>query len=139
MYAYVTCCLDIGYHVTMLSKFCTAPAAIHYTMLKHVAQCLCRTRSRGLIYHQPTTDPLFPCSSTQLIARPSGLPEFSIPDKPGQLIGFVDAPNTNHLCCPSTTAYAFLLNFGIISYCAKTTSQIPIGQTFQEHLKSLCF
>ena len=32
-----------------LGKFSTAPAAIHYAMLKHVAQCLC-TCLWGLIY-----------------------------------------------------------------------------------------
>ena len=50
MYAYVTCRPDIGYHVTTLSKFSTAPAAIHFTMLKNVAQYLCWTGSWGLIY-----------------------------------------------------------------------------------------
>ena len=40
MYAYITCRPDIGYHVTTLSKFSTAPAAIHYTMLKSVARYL---------------------------------------------------------------------------------------------------
>ena len=50
MYAYVTCRPDIGYHVTTLSKFSTAPAAIHYTMLKNLSRYLCRTRSWGFIY-----------------------------------------------------------------------------------------
>ena len=35
IYAYFTCRPDIGYHVTTLSEFSTAPAAIHYTMLKN--------------------------------------------------------------------------------------------------------
>ena len=67
MYAYVTCRPDIGYHVTTLSKFSTAPAAIHYTMLKNVARYLRRTRLWGLIYRRPSPHPSLPPSSTQLI------------------------------------------------------------------------
>ena len=41
MYASVPCS-DIGYHVTKLSKFSTAPAAIHYTMPSIVDQTVHR-------------------------------------------------------------------------------------------------
>ena len=37
MYAYVTCCPDIGYVITNMSKFSTTPTALHYLYLKHVA------------------------------------------------------------------------------------------------------
>ena len=88
-------------------------------MLMHVAQYLCRTHSWGLIYCLPPTDPSLPRSSAQLIAGPLGLPDFPIPDKPGKLLGFVDAAHANNLCCCcSMTGYAFLLIFGVISYCS---------------------
>ena len=40
MYAYVTCCPDIGYAVTTLSKFASKPSQVHYTFLKGVAKYL---------------------------------------------------------------------------------------------------
>ena len=116
MYAYVTCRPDIGYHVSTLSKFSTAPAAIHYTMLKNVARYLRRTRRGVSSILDLLRIPPLPSSSTQLIPGPSDLPDFPLPDKPGQLIGFVDAAHANDLCRRhSTTGYAFLLNYGIIS------------------------
>ena len=33
MYAYITCCPDIGYSITTLSKFSCAPAEYHYKLL----------------------------------------------------------------------------------------------------------
>ena len=86
MYIYITCCSNIGYHVTTLRKFSTSPAAIRYTMLKNVARHLRWTCLWGLIFCQPTTDPSLPWSSTQLVAGPTGLSDFPIPDKPGLLM-----------------------------------------------------
>ena len=86
MYTYVTCCPDIGYHVTTLSKFSTAPAAIHYSMLKNVARYLRRTRLWGLIYRQPSQHPSLPGSSTQLVPGPQDLPDFRLPDKANLLV-----------------------------------------------------
>ena len=54
------------------------------------------------------------CMVTQLL-------HFPLPYKPDQLNCFVDAAHANHLhrSC-STTGYAFLLKFGVISYRSKT-------------------
>ena len=138
MYAYVTCRPDIGYHVTTLSKFSTAPAAIHYTMLKNFARYLRRTRSWGLIYRRPSPHPSLPPPSTQLVPGPSDLPDFPIPDKPGQLLGFVDAAHANDLRRRrSTTGYAFLLNFGVISYRSKTQSTTATSSTEAEFIAAV--
>ena len=37
MYAYVTCRPDIGYAITLLSKFGSCPSEYHYSCLKNVA------------------------------------------------------------------------------------------------------
>ena len=37
MYVYVTCRPDIGYAITLLSKFGSCPSEYHYTCLKNVA------------------------------------------------------------------------------------------------------
>ena len=60
------------------------------------------------------------------------------PDKPGQLIGFVDAAHANDFCCcRSTTGYAFLLNFGVISYRSKTQSTTATSSTEAEFLAAV--
>ena len=120
----------MGYNVTTLSKFSNVPEAIRYKMLKHVACYLCRTCSSGLIYRWPTTDPWLPRSSSQPVADTFGLPSILIPDKPGQPIGFADAAHANDLCRRrSTTGYAFLLNFSVISYGSKTQSTTATSST----------
>jgi hypothetical protein len=40
MYAYVVCRLDIGYAVTLLSKYASAPHSEHYTAAKNVCRYL---------------------------------------------------------------------------------------------------
>jgi hypothetical protein len=52
MYAYVVCRLDIGYAVTLLSKYASAPHSEHYTAAKNVCQYLRRTKDWGLNYWQ---------------------------------------------------------------------------------------
>ena len=113
-------------------------AAIHYTMLKNVARYLPQTRLWGLIYCQPSPHPALPRSSTQLVPGRSDLPDFPLPDKPGQLIGFVDAGHANDLCRRrSTTGYAFLLNYGVISYRSKTQSTTATSSTEAEFLAAV--
>lgn len=36
VYAYVVCCLNIGFAITLLSQFTSAPAREHYLVLKNV-------------------------------------------------------------------------------------------------------
>ena len=48
MYAYITCCPDIGYAVTTLSKFSSAPTEYHYCLLKGVAIYLQNTIGCGI-------------------------------------------------------------------------------------------
>ena len=48
MYTYITCCPDIRYAVTTLSKFSSAPTEYHYTLLKGVAIYLQNTIEWGI-------------------------------------------------------------------------------------------
>ena len=71
-----------------------------------------------------------------------------IADKPGQLIGLVDVAHSSDLCsCCFKTGYAFLLNFGIVSYWSKTKSAAAASSmeaeflsavTAAKHAKYLC-
>jgi hypothetical protein len=50
IYAYVVCRLDIGYAITFLSHFATAPAEEHYKALKDIAKYLRHTIDWGISY-----------------------------------------------------------------------------------------
>ena len=50
LFAYVLCRPDIGYAVTTLAKFSTAPNALHYKSLKHPAIYLRQTQDWGIMY-----------------------------------------------------------------------------------------
>ena len=53
MYSYITCRPDIGYAVTTLSKFSTAPTDYHYKLLKGVAKYLQSTIDWGIQFKRP--------------------------------------------------------------------------------------
>ena len=138
LYAYVVCRPDIGYAVTMLSKFSTAPADIHYQMLKHVAKYLRRTINWGIVYTKPKPDPSLPASPHVPIAAPDDLPLFPTPSSPSQLMCFVDAAHANDLRNRrSTTGYAFTLCGGVISYRTKTQSITATSSTEAEFLAAV--
>jgi hypothetical protein len=50
VYAYVVCELDIGFAITLLLKFTSAPAREHYLALKNIVRYLCRTKDWGIVY-----------------------------------------------------------------------------------------
>ena len=138
MYAYVTCRPDIGYHVTTLSKFSTAPAHVHYAALKSLAKYLRRTITWGILYRRRLAIDKLKQSDTVLVPGPTGLPKFPVPDYPNQLVGFVDAAHANDLRRRrSTTGYAFLLGCGVISYRSKSQSVTATSSTEAEFLAAV--
>ena len=50
MYAYVSCRPDIGYPITLMSKYASNPSANHYDKLKNIAKYLRTTRDWGIIF-----------------------------------------------------------------------------------------
>jgi hypothetical protein len=54
MYVYVVCQLDIGFAVTILSRFSGAPALAHYQALKTMCKYLQSTKSWGIHYWHPS-------------------------------------------------------------------------------------
>ena len=50
MYAYITCCPDIGYVITTLSNFSCAPSIYHYKLLQMVAKYLHVTAHWGICF-----------------------------------------------------------------------------------------
>jgi hypothetical protein len=96
VYAYVVCCLDIGYAATFLSCFSQAPAREHYKALKDIVKYLRHAMDWGIIYWRQN-----PVDS---------LPRINLPDVPIdpslltfpthdllQLTGYVDAAHATDL------------------------------------------
>jgi hypothetical protein len=60
MYVYITCQPDIGFAITSLSKFSSAPAVFHYKLLQGVAKYLRSTMHWGIRYKRPKRLPYLP-------------------------------------------------------------------------------
>ena len=52
IYAYVSCQPDIGYPITLMSKYASSPSANHCDKLKIIAKYLRTTRDWGIIFKQ---------------------------------------------------------------------------------------
>ena len=138
LYAYVTCRPDIGYAVTTLSKFSSAPAKIHYSLLKNIAKYLRRTIDWGIVYHKTVPNDNLPASPHIPLATDSDLPTFPSPSSPHQLLGFVDAAHANDLRNRrSTTGYAFTMCGGAVSYRTKTQTITATSSTEAEFLAAV--
>ena len=120
LYAYVTCCSDIGHYICYLSKFSTCPSELHLDFLKGVAIYLKRTKHWGIRYHRqaPTKhgglDP--DCFKDEPLPILDGYPVFlDHPAEPNPIC-FVDTAYVNDLRKRrSTTGYAIMLAGGAIA------------------------
>ena len=131
MYAYTSCRPDIGYAVTVLSKFTTCPSKIHYQYLRRVALYLKHTKTWGIMFHRES-----PSNHTDLQANDE---EVDIISLPTNFLSFPDYPKgTNHDCYVdavyandprppndlrkrrSTTGFANSLAGGAVVYRSKT-------------------
>ena len=142
MYAYVTCRPDIGYAITLLSKFGSSPSAYHYTCLKNVARYLRATKDWGIHYaHDPqhnadhellTSDPVPVKRATEAV------PDYPEDIRQGKLIGFVDAAYANDLAKRrSTTGYVFTYSGGAVVYRSKTQSLTALSSTEAEFIAAV--
>ena len=98
MYSFITCQPDIGYSVTTLSKFSSAPSAFHYKMLKGVAKYLRSTIDWGIWFNCPKrlNHPEFSPSASYDIKNDLIVP-FNINLNEPTLNGFVDSDHDNDL------------------------------------------
>jgi len=113
----------LGYAVTTLAKFSTAPNALHYKSLKHLAIYLHQTQDWGIVYWrmEPVVSlPEVPCTpmtfddSLPVIPPPAHLP---------QLTTHVDAAHANKLRQHrSTTGCGCCLAGGVVAYRSRTQS-----------------
>ena len=141
MYAYVTCRPDIGYAITLLSKFSSSPAEYHYACLKNIARYLRATKTWGIRYARPCQNDDLELNPPELLDGPdinSSLPEYPEDIREGKLIGFVDAAYANELIKRrSTTGYAFTYSGGAIVYRSKTQSLTALSSTEAEFIAAV--
>ena len=136
MYAYVTCRLDIGYAITTLSKFSTAPSTYHYGLLKSVAKYLRKTRSWGIRFKQSAIMPDFPEEEPQdVIQLPDSIGPFPVDIAQPVLTCFVDAAHANDLRKRrSTTGYVLMFAGGAVVYKSKTQTLTAGSSTEAEFI-----
>lgn len=134
LYAYTLCRLDIGYCVSLLSRFSQAPSATHYASLKQITKYLRATRNWGIIYwHSFPVDslpeiPLDLLTDTDTINLPeTPFPQHDLTD----LIGYVDA---SHGTDPSTrrSVTGFLFSYAGAAIAYKTKLQPCVATSSTE-------
>jgi hypothetical protein len=116
IYAYIICCLNIGFAVTFLTHFSQAPAQEHYTALKNVVKYLHHTKDWGLLYWHDHPVESLPAVSFEIPAIDPLLPAFPSHNLM-QLVGLVNAAHATDLKThKSVTSLVFTLTSGTIAY-----------------------
>ena len=134
MFAYVSCRPDIGYAITLLSKYGSNPTAFHYNCLKSIAKYLRATKDWGIIYHRKgelNDLPDEPIPAIPLSEKP--LPQYPSDTNEAKVICFVDAAYGNNPSKRrSTTGYAMTHCGGAIVYQSKAQSITALSSTEAE-------
>jgi hypothetical protein len=137
IYAYVVCRIDIGYSVTFLSRFATAPTREHYHALKSICRYLRATTDWGIVYWRTRPNdslPLVPLDQPKL---DDSLPSFPR-SAPLQLTGFVHAAHATDLKTRrSVTGYVFCLAGGAIAYKSKLQATVATSSTEAEFIAAV--
>ena len=119
MFAYISCRPDIGYAITLMSKYGSNPLSFHYHCLKSIAKYLCTTKEWGIIFHQKGIQENSPASAIPEIPSSSkqNLPQYPFDTTEDKLVCFVDAAyGNNPTKRRSTTGFTHLLIAGVQSY-----------------------
>ena len=74
MYAYVSCRPDIGYPITLMSKYASNPSEYHYDKLKNIARYLHSTRDWGIIFKRSAPRTELPEGTAESVPIDSSLP-----------------------------------------------------------------
>ena len=139
MFAYVSCRPDIGYAITLMSKYGSNPSDFHYKCLKNIARYLRTTRTWGIIFSRSSPAMDLPESEVEnTMNTTDDLPNYPEDISQGKLICFVDAAYGND---PkrrrSTTGYAFTYSGGAIVYRSKAQSITAQSSTEAEFIAAV--
>ena len=133
MFCYISCRCDIGYAITLLSKFSTCPSKYHYHCLKGVAKYLRTTSSWGIQYKRPTVRADLEDGTHKEFKKEDGIPDYPEDITKYKLICFVDAAYGNdYKNRRSTTGFAFTHSGGAIVYKSKAQSITALSSTEAE-------
>jgi len=123
LFAYVLCRPDIGYAVTTLAKFSTAPNELHYKALKHLAIYLRQTQDWGIVYWRSAPVADLPAVDYPTKTFDETLPVIPPPTSLHQLVTHANAAHGNELRQRrSTTGYGCCLAGGVVAYRSRTQS-----------------
>jgi hypothetical protein len=115
MYAYVFCRPDIGYPITLMSKYASNPSKNHYDKLKNIATYLQTTRDWGIILKRSAPRTELPEGTADSVPIDDKLPIYPETGKPNKLVGYVDAAYDNDpKKKQSITGYVFTYSGGAI-------------------------
>ena len=134
MYAYVSCRPDIGYAITLLSKYGSNPSAYHYHCVKHIAKYLRSTKDWGIIFKRSSPrNELDSVVKSKIPGSPITLPKYPEDIAQPKLICFVDAAyGNNPTKRRSTTGFALTYSGGAIVYKSKAQSITALSSTEAE-------
>jgi len=134
IYAYIVCCIDIGYALVFLSRFSTAPAKEHYLALKGVCKYLHCTKSWGLVYWCMTPVTSLPTVPLEQLSLNTNFPKIPA----SELVGFVDAAHaTDTEKRRSITGWAFCYAGAAIAYKSKLQTVIATSSTEAEFVAAV--
>jgi len=123
LFAHVFCRPDIGCTVMTLAKFSTAPNALHYKSLKHLAIYLRQTQDWGIMHWRSEPVETLPEVPYVSMMFDDTLPIIPPPSHLRQLITHVNATHANELRQHwSTTGYGCCLAGGGVAYRSRTQS-----------------
>ena len=123
LFAYVLCRPDVGYAVTTLAKFSTAPNALCYKSLKHLAIYLRQTQDWGIMHWRSEPVETLPEVLCVPMTFDDSLPVIPPPSHLRQLITHVDAAHANELRQRlSAAGCGCCLAGGVVAYRSRTQS-----------------
>ena len=134
MFAYVSCRPDIGYAITLMSKYGSNPSKFHYNCLKSIAKYLRTTKHWGIIFHRKDVMDDLPDIPIPIMPKSDeSLPNYPSDTTESMLICFVDAAyGNNPTKRRSTTGYAVTYGGGTILYQSKAQSITALSSTEAE-------
>jgi hypothetical protein len=136
-YAYVLCRPDIGYAVTLLSRYSTVPHREHYLALKHICKYLRSTKEWGLLYWRKAARTDLPVVAFDPLVLDPALGCFP-PAHLASLVGYVDAAHGTDLRTRrSVTGFIFSFAGAAVAYKSKLQSICATSSTEAEFIAAV--
>ena len=137
IFAFVVVRLDIGYAMSLLSRYAEYPAKVHYLGLKSVTRYLRETKRRPIIYWRKKPMPNLPRGDFVPIMRPSTI-SYSFPDDPYLVTADVDASHaTDKESRRSTGGHIIMVFAAAVLWLAKLQATLATSSTESEFMQAV--